>query len=208
MEQKRAVKINAYNLISILTLIVMGVGSTFAYFNAHMAESNMDNISVSAINLKMELRIIPRYFELLLLPTKDEDIEKAFENKCLDYVENGACLAYDIEIENIGQPQEGYLTFKYESEQIRNLKFIVVDTDDNNKILQPPTLASEIDTVLEGLIKLDSNQNRRVTIVLWISDLNVAQDEEQGGTFTGFVTFNSSVGARVTGTMNKTIVTE
>lgn len=208
MEQKRAVKINAYNLISILTLIVMGVGSTFAYFNAHMAESNMDNISVSAINLKMELRIIPRYFELLLLPTKDEDIEKAFENKCLDYVGNGACLAYDIEIENIGQPQEGYLTFKYESEQIRNLKFIVVDTDDDNKILQPPTLASEIDTVLEGLIKLDSNQNRRVTIVLWISDLNVAQDEEQGGTFTGFVTFNSSVGARVTGTMNKTIVTE
>lgn len=208
MEEKKAVKINAYSLVSILTLIVMCIGSSLAYFNAHMADSNADDISVSAINLKMELKIIPKYADLLLLPTKDEDIEKAYNNKCLDYVGNGACIAYDILIENTGQPQEGYLTFKYESEQIENLKFIVLDADDDNKVLQPPTLASKSDTVLEGLIKLGSKQNRKVTIVLWISELSVAQDEEQGGTFMGFVTFNSSVGARVTGTMNKTIFVE
>lgn len=207
MEEKKGIKINVYSLVSILTLCVMGIGASLAYFNASMAESKKDNISVSSINLKMDLKIIPRYTELLLLPTKDEDIEKAYNNKCLDYANNGACIAYDIEIDNIGQEQEGYLTFKYESDQIENLKFMVIDPDDNNKVLQPVTPAGKEDITVGEVIKLASKQNRRVTIVLWISELGKEQDSEQGGTFTGFVSFNSSVGARVTGTMNKTIMT-
>ena len=34
MEEKKGLKINAYSIISILTLLVMGIGSSFAYFNS------------------------------------------------------------------------------------------------------------------------------------------------------------------------------
>ena len=206
MEDKKGLKINAYSIISILTLLVMGIGSSFAYFNAHMAESKKDSISVSSINLVVNLKIEPLYSELKLLPTTDSDIYKAFNNKCLDYAGNGACIAYTIDIENIGQPQEGYLTFKYESEEIRNLKFIVLDGDDTSKVLQEPTEASSEDIVVGDAIKMESNQIKRVIIVLWISEQNKPQDYEQGGTFTGIVSYNSALGARITGTMNKNVL--
>lgn len=206
MEEKKGIKINAYSIISILTLVVMGIGSTFAYFNAQMSEVKSDSISVSSINLVVNLKIEPLYTELKILPTKDIDIYKAFNNKCLDYVGNGACIAYTIDIENIGQPQSGYLTFKYESEDIRNLKFLILDGDDNSKVLQEPTLATSEDIVIGDAIKMESNQVKKVIIVLWISEQNKPQDYEQGGTFTGIVSYNSALGARVTGTMNKNVL--
>lgn len=206
MEDKKGLKINAYSIISILTLLVMGIGSTFAYFNAHMAESAKDSVSVSSINLVVNLKIEPLYTELKMLPTNDSDIYKAFNNKCLDYIGNGACIAYIIEIENIGQSQEGYLTFKYESEDIRNLKYLVLDGDDTSKVLQEPTEGTSEDKIVGEAIKMDSNQNKKVIMVLWISEQKAPQDYEQGGTFTGMVSYNSALGARVTGTMNKNVL--
>ena len=205
MEQKKGFKLNIYAVLSILTFIVMGIGSTFAYFTANMNAARGD-MSVSSIKLVMELKVSPLYSELELLPTNDDDIYKAFDNKCLDLVGNGACLAYTIEINNIGQEQSGYLTFKYESDSIKNLKFTVLDNDNDFAVLQPPTLASSVDIQIGEAIKMTSNQSKRVTIVLWISNLNIPQDYEQAGTFTGQVSFNSALGAVVTGSMNNNII--
>lgn len=207
-EDKRGIKINVYSLISILTLLVMGIGSSLAYFNAHMSNYESDEISVSSINLVVNLKIKPIYTEMLLLPTNDEDIYKAFGNKCFDYVGNGACLAYEVEIENIGQENSGFLTFKYDSNEITNLSFMVLDAEDNSIVLQEPTSASNEDVIIGDAIQMESNENKKVIIVLWISNLDKPQNEEQGGTFTGSVSFNSSFGAKITGTMNKTIITE
>lgn len=218
-KEKKGIKINIYNLISILTLLVMGIGSSFAYFNAQMAEVKSDEISVSSLKLVVNLKIIPLYTELKLLPTNDDDIYKAIKNKCFDYVGNGACIAYEVEIENIGQENDGYLTFKYESNEIRNLSYLVLDDinlnddlsleDIKEATLQPASAAGNTDEIIgNGSFKMSSNQTKKVIIVLWISNLNKPQDEEQGGTFTGVISFNSSYGARITGTMNKTIITE
>ena len=200
MEEKKGIKINAYSIISILTLLVMGIGSSFAYFNAQMAEAEKDSISVSSIKLVVNLKIEPLYTEFKILPTRDEDIYKAFNNKCLDYAGSGACIAYAISIENVGQEQEGYLTFKYESEDIKNLKFLVLDGDDTSKVLQDPTEGTSEDVVV------GTNHTKKVIIVLWISEQNVPQDYEQGGTFMGMVSYNSTLGARITGTMNKNVL--
>ena len=206
MEEKKGIKINAYSIISILTLLVVGIGSSFAYFNAQMAEAEKDSISVSSIKLVVNLKIEPLYTEFKILPTRDEDIYKAFNNKCLDYAGSGACIAYTVSIENVGQEQEGYLTFKYESEDIKNLKFLVLDGDDTSKVLQEPTEGTSDDVVVGDAIKMGTNQTKKVIIVLWISEQNVPQDYEQGGTFTGMVSYNSTLGARITGTMNKNVL--
>ena len=205
MEQKKGFKLNIYAVLSILTFVVMGIGSTFAYFTANMNAAGGD-MSVSSIKLVMELKVSPLYSELELLPTNDDDIYKAFDNKCLDLVGNGACLAYTIEINNIGQEQSGYLTFKYESDSIKNLKFTVLDNDNDFAVLQPPTLATSDDIQIGEAINMTSNQVKKVTIVLWISNLNIPQDYEQAGTFTGQVSFNSALGAVVTGSMNNNII--
>lgn len=211
MEEKKSLKINFSSIISILTLVVMGIGSTFAYFNASVNGALDENISVSSIEVIMNLKIAPLYNGKAILPTNDEDIEKAYKNKCVDSVGNGACIAYVIEIENIGYEQEGVATFLAESETITNLKYMILSDSEEYEVLKPPTSAMDatVEEQLQGIpIKLQSGENSKLIIVIWLSNLNKPQDEEQGGSFIGQASFISTTGAKITGTINESILVQ
>ena len=47
---------------------------------------------------------------------------------------------------------------------------------------------------------------KQITILIWISNLDEPQDEEQGASFTGQVSFESTGGAKITGTMNENLI--
>lgn len=207
MEEKKSIKINFMSIVSIMTLIVMGIGSTFAYFTASAA-GGLQNATVSSLKIIMNLKIAPLYNGKAVLPTNDEDIERAFRNKCEDDYGNGACIAYTIEIENIGAEQEGIATFFAESETITNLKYVILDNENDYAIVKGPTNAMEVDEELSGIpIKLGKDNDRKlITVVLWLSNLDEPQDHEQGGVFEGQVTFQSTAGGHLTGTMNENLV--
>lgn len=202
--------INFIGIISILTLLVMCVGSTFAYFTASMKGKADEDVVVASMKVILNLKISPLYNGKPVLPTNDEDINKAFLNKCVDSYENGACFAYTIEIENQGHEQEGVATFFATSETITNLKYMILDNDNDFAVLKGPTNAMEEATELDGVpIKLKANEDKKlITIVIWLSNLDVPQDEEQAGVFVGQVSFHSTAGGRITGTMNEIVVVE
>ena len=158
----------------------------------------------------LNLGIEPLYNGKPLLPTNDEDIHKAFDNKCVDLYDSGACMAYTITIENLGYEQEGVATFTAESESITNLKYMILDNENDFAVLKGPTPAMNAtgEEQLAGVpIKLEKDSDiKQITIVIWISNLNEPQDEEQGASFTGQVSFESTVGAKITGTMNENII--
>lgn len=202
-ETKKAIRINFYSIISILTLLVMGAGATLAYFNASVTGDG-GNVVTSSIQVILNLKISHLYTGMEMLPTNDEDIFKAFDNKCLDDRGAGACLAYTVEIENLGQIQEGEAFFVAESDTIENLKYIILDNDNDYALLKGPTSAlKREDSEVSIPVNLATNQNKKITLVVWISNLDEPQDYEQAGTFQGQVTFESTMGGRITGTMDE-----
>lgn len=210
MEQKN--KFNFMGIVSILTFIVMGIGSTFAYFSANILGSSEEYLSVSSLEVILNLKIAPLYNGKAILPTNDEDIEKAYQNKCVDYFGSGACIAYTIELENLGYPQEGIAIFSANSETITNLKYMILSSGEDYEILKGPTPAIDptSEEQLEGgiPIKLGTETTKTLVIVIWISNLDEPQDEEQGGYFEGLVSFTATSGAKITGTMGETVVLE
>lgn len=210
MEEKKSLKINFMGVISTLTFVVMGIGSTFAFFTASAIGKSDESISVSSIEVVLNLKIAPLYNGKPLLPTNDEDIEKAYENKCEDLVGSGACIAYTVELENIGASQEGIAIFNAWSETITNLKYMIVSEGEDYEILKPPTPAmgaSTDDQLKDGIpIKLEKGQNSKVVVVIWLSNLEGPQDEEQGGFFEGQMSFTATSGAKITGTIGETVV--
>lgn len=203
MKEKKYIKIDFMTIVSVLTFIIMGLGATFAYFTASV-KGEEQYVSVSSLEVILNLKIAPLYNGKDVLPTNDEDIEKAYKNKCLDYAGNGACFAYTIEIENKGYPQEGTAIFNATSDTITNLKYMIVSEGEDYETLKTPTpaIGSTSDEQLSGVpIKVDRDENKKVVIIIWISNLDEAQDEEQGGFFEGQVSFTSTSGAVISGTM-------
>lgn len=195
-----------YLIISILTLVIMGLGATFAFFTMNVNEKNKENILATSAKVKVNLKVLTLYTGYNILPTNDEDIEKAFKNECIDSIGNGACLAYTIEIDNDGNSQSGYLSFKFNSETLENLKFILLDNDNNYNIIQNPTYAVDGEVKVNEIINMNTNDVKKYTLVVWLSNIKEnEQNKEQGGNFTAMVSYSSSSGSRITGSMNQTI---
>lgn len=212
MEEKKSLKINFLGVISVLTFVVMGLGSTFAFFTANMMGKAEEYVSVSSIEVVLNLKVAPLYHGKPILPTNDEDIELAYKNKCEDIVGSGACIAYTVELENLGYEQEGIAIFNATSETIKNLKYMIVSSGEDYKILKGPTpaIGASVDDQLEGgiPIKLGNDDSQSIVIVIWLSNLEGPQDEEQGGYFEGQLSFTATSGAKITGTMGDNILLE
>jgi len=210
MNEQKKIKINFVGLVSILTFIVVGIGSTFAFFTANSIGESDEYISVTSLEVILNLKIAPLYNGNPLLPTNDKDIERAYKNKCLDSVGAGACIAYTIQLENKGLAQSGLATFSATSEKINNLKYMIVTPGEDYEILKGPTKAINPSTEeqLEGgvPIELSKEDNKEIVIIVWLSNLNIPQDEEQGGYFEGQVSFTSTSGAKITGTMTENVL--
>jgi len=212
MEGQKNVKVNFVGIVSVLTFVVMGIGSTFAFFTASMLGKADEYISVSSIEVVMNLKVAPLYNGKAILPTNDEDIEKAYQNKCVDLVGSGACIAYEVTLENMGYQQEGIAIFTANSETLVNLKYMLVTDGEDYEILKGPTpaIGASTNDQLEGgvPIKLGQDEDKKIIIVIWLSNLEGPQDEEQGGYFEGQLSFTATSGAKITGTMAENVLLE
>lgn len=196
------IKINnrIYTIIAIFTFLIMALGATFAYFSTGVKAK--DAISVGSIDIRMNLNIVPIYNGVYLVPTNDSDIDLAYQKECIDDIGNGACLAYKIEIKNIGDEQEILANFKIDNPELVNLKYKVLDAQNENINYKEATNATIIGTPLADSFNLASGEKKEMILIIWLSNLTTKQDEEQGQTFKGTVTVNSSSGAKLTGTIS------
>lgn len=203
-------KINKFLLAtSILSMTILLIGATYSYFSMS-AMSKMNALSVEAGKVRIGLGVSPIYTGYDLIPLKDELIDTAYENKCLDYLGRGACLAYGIEVFNFSKSQtvDGVINFKVNG--IQNLTYMVLD--ENGNVYQD---ALHIGTGSKDLplgptfsladASAIPSTSKKFTILIWLSENYKVQDEtDSNGNFSAVVTYSSINGGKLTATVDGT----
>lgn len=198
-------KINIFLLVTtILSTVVLLIGATFSYFSTKTM-SKMNALAVEAGKFKLGLGVSSLYTDYKLIPTNDEDIMTAYENKCLDYNGYGACSTYEFEVFNFNKQIDVVGKIDFTVENIDNLSYMVLD--ENDEIYLDKTSVSDGISknlslgnhfVLEDANELGST-SKKFKLIIWLTNKDEAQDEyDAGGSFNATITFNSVYGDKLT----------
>lgn len=188
-------------IISILLIIVMLIGATFSFFAISTGSSN-NAVDMTAANFGASVEITALYNDKTLIPMNDSDVMIGYTNHCVDQYGYGACQAYNIHIINTGD-EFGYAgTIKFNVTGIENLKYLVLD-EDNNKYVSDTAIVSGEDQTLGDSFVLGNGESKDFVLVIWLSNLMGPQDaQDAGGSFNAAVSYESTYGSRITGTFS------
>ncbi len=185
--------------MSIILLIIMLIGTTFSYFAAFVKSDR--NIESVAATFGAGVEITELYGGKSMIPMDDSDVMTGYNNQCVDIKGYGACYAYNIHIDNTGDKFSYVGTINFDVNDIKNLKYLVLD-EENNKYVED-TLISGDDQTLGDSFELDTGESRDFVLVIWLSNLEGPQDDEDaGGNFSASVTYETTYGSRITGTFS------
>ncbi len=188
------------SVVSILTIIVMIIGSTFAYFAVSTA-TNEDAIALQSAHFDIKLMVEPLYTGRALIPTNDSDIDKALQEECIDKYDNGACSAYTITVTNDGQTGDYIGNIEFTTD-ITNLKYRLLD-ENGVVYLDNTDVDSGNVQSLGNQFTMTSGSDKVFTLVIWLSNKQYIQDpDDANGSFSAAVTYTSSAGSRVTATFS------
>ena len=193
-------KKNKFLMISsIFLLIVMLLGTTFSYFAAY-AKADQD-INIVAANFNASVTISELYGGKSLIPMDDSDVMTGYARHCIDDLGYGACYAYNIHVENTGDKFSYVGSINFDVTDIENLKYLVLD-EANNKYVEDTLISGDDQAVGDGF-ELDTGESRDFVLVIWLSNLEGPQDDQDaGGNFSASVTYESTYGSKITGTFS------
>ena len=200
---------------SVLSIIILTIGTTFSFFTVS-SKSKYDAVKVEANQIQLALSIDKLYTGHKLIPTKDEDIIKAYKNECVDIYGNGACLAYTIELSNFNSEQDLIGTIDFNINGIDNLSYILLDEADQTYLTKQELEdgTNENLSLGEHFILKDATENnpstRKFTLLIWLTNLDKNQNEtDAGGSFTASISYESVIfGSKLTGTVTDFVVNE
>ena len=196
-------------MIYVFAIIFMFFGISFSYFSAR-AKSENQALNTKSGKLNLSLEVASKYSGFKLIPTADEDIMKAYHQKCLDDNGNGACVAYDIIVSNDTARQDVVGTIDFNINHIENLSYIVLDEGENiyqdtvkinDKINNLP-LGERF--ILENALETGIPTKKKFTLIIWLSNYDYDQDGDKNGSFTASVTYNSIYGQKLTSNVSGT----
>lgn len=204
-------KINLFLLTtSVLSIIMLIIGGTYSYFNMRTM-SKLNAVAVEAGKIKVGLGVSPIYTGYKLIPANDEDIMTAYNQNCLDDYDNGACLAYGLEIFNFSNNmQEVFGTINFNLQNIENLSYLILDENNNiyldsSKVTANNELTLGPSFAIDGVPTGGTSNSKKFTLIIWLSNLNEDQTPvDAGGTFSATVTYSSIYGGKLTATISGT----
>lgn len=186
-------------VLSIVLLIIILFGTTFAYFAA--IAKGEEEVNMVAANFGANVVISPVYNEKKIIPMDDSDVMIGYNRHCVDDLGYGACYAYNIHIENTGDKFSYVGTINFDVTDIENLKYLVLD-EDNNKYVEDTLISGDDQTLGDGF-ELDTGESKDFVLVIWLSNLEGPQDDQDaGGNFSASVTYESTYGSKITGTFS------
>lgn len=193
---------------SVLSMLILLMGTTFSYFTVSN-RSKYDAVVVEANKIDLALSISPKYTGYKLIPTNDEDIMLAYESMCLDIYNNGACLAYELEISNFNTSQDIIGKIDFTVNKISNLSYMVLDENDDVYLDKTSVTGDNLSAMPLGehfvLGNADKNNptSKKFILLIWLTNLNEDQsDYDAGGTFSASVTYESVYGSKLTANVN------
>ena len=128
MEKKKSERILI--ITSFISIVILLIGATFSYFSASTS-SDKDALKVKADKVELGLSISTLYNEHKLIPTNDNDILTAYNQKCVDNNGYGACSAYVLTVSNFYKEQDVIGTIDFDIDHINNLSYMLLDEDGN-----------------------------------------------------------------------------
>ena len=181
-------KINLFLLITtIFSSVILLVGATFSYFTTKNM-SEMNALAIEAGKVKLGLGVSPIYANNKLIPTNDEDIMKAYNQKCIDDYGFGACLVYQFEVYNFNAKQDVIGKIDFDVNDIENLSYMVLDENDNvyldktsvgNGITKDLPLGEHF--ILDNASQLNG-KSKKFKLIIWLTNLkDVDQNDTDGG---------------------------
>lgn len=209
MKENNSNKINKFLLVTtILSMVILLIGGTLSYFTLSTM-SKMDALAVNAGKVRLGLGVSPIYTGFQIIPLKDKDIIKAYNQKCKDDLEQGVCLAYALEVFNFEEQSEIEGIIDFNLNGIENLSYMVLDENNNpyvdithinkdNPIAQ--TLGEKF--ILPKAVDA-TYPSKKFTLLIWLTDNNEVQDETDANkTFSAEVTYKTTEGGRLTASVD------
>lgn len=200
---------------SVLSIMILTLGTTFSFFTVSN-KSKYDAVKVEADKIELALSIEKLYTEHKLIPTNDEDINKAYNNECKDIYGYGACLAYTIEVSNFSSEQDLIGTIDFDVTGIDNLSYMLLD-ENNSEYLQKQKIEDGVSENLslgKNFILKDATESkpstRTFTLLIWLTNLDKNQNEtDANGSFTASISYESVIfGSKLTGTVTDFVINE
>ena len=201
-------KVNNFLLITtILSVSILLIGATFSYFTISN-KSKLNAVSVSAGRVQLGLGVSDMTAGIKLIPTRDEDIMTAYKHNCIDDNGYGACNVFTFSLSNFSKAQDVIGKIDFTVNNIEHLSYMVLDDNDEiylNKSSIPNGTSSGL-SLGEHFVLGDATEvnpsTKNFKLVIWLSNLEEAQEKEDTGTYSAVVTYSSVDGSMLTGTIN------
>lgn len=214
MEENRKGTGVFYAVVGVATLVVAIIGATFAYFSASATAETKVTGSAATVGLSVSLEKVSKDATGGLIPISESLLTKALAgdtasgNKmCLDKDGNTVCQLYKITVENTGNAAatlNGTLTLT--AEGYDNLKWANVNKDSGLTAATTPTEipagnlnASSVSAITTNEV-FNGGDIKYYYIMIYINEINSAQEKVDTGNFEGTVTFGGPSGKGTTAT--------
>ncbi len=204
-----------YGMIAVATLVVMTIGTTYAYWTAtsHSLENSLQTEStIYSISMNIE----PLYHDFSVIPMNDEDVFKAMKNECRDKYNRGACSAYKIRVYDYNEDL-AYISgiMDITTNNMENLSYMMLresSTYDEKQCL-------EVDGVIYCITKdatpmgegtnlslgdsydVSGMVETNFILVIWLTNLNESQNESDIGSFNAIITMQAGSGGEIKGSI-------
>lgn len=204
-----------YILILISVVIISSIGATYAYF-ATSSGSKKADITTSSEGYNISMKITPVYDGFSTIPLDDENVIKAINNKCKDKYNRGACSVYSIKIDGYDENLDfisGIMNTT--TNNIENLSYMVLEEKDNTQeqncvvindksycISKEATrIIVNTDLSLGDKYDVTGTTEKNFLLVIWLSNIEMNQNENDIGTFQASITFSMGNGGQIKGTI-------
>lgn len=179
-------------------VIVVTMGTTFAYLVA--TSENTTDISGKTSNFNVKLNLTTIHKSTNMIPLKDSLVVTSIKNtnKCIDKDNNEVCSLYKITLSNTENSfsLNGYLKTNSTTYTTSNLKYQIYDTNYNaiSDILTPSlTIGDKVyfQKDSKDISTTINNTNIEYYLVMWITETNTMQTADQSKTYSGVVGFEA-----------------
>lgn len=211
-----------YLVVLIVTVFLIGTGSTYAYWTA-TTKSTDEAIATQSTIYSISMNVSPLYHDFSFIPMNDGDAIKAVKNKCKDKYGRGACAAYNIRVygydDNLGfisgymdittnnMSNLSYMMYRESSTYDEEVCFKVEDKN-YCKVLEPTHMGEGTGLTLGDKYDVVGTEETNFVLLIWLSNLDVSQNATDIGSFNAVVTMQSGNGGEIKGVISSAVKVE
>lgn len=208
-----------YLVLFVVTVFILGTGSTYAYWSATTSSSS-ESVKTQSTIYSINMELSPVYNDFSFIPMNDQDAVKALKNGCKDKYGRGACAAYKMRVFGYSDTLSyisGYMDIT--TNNMVNLSYMVyresasydenncVSVDDKNYCvaLGASHMDDGVGLTLGDKYDVYGVDSVEFILLIWLTNLEVPQNDFDIGSFNAVVTMQAGNGGQIKGTISSAI---